>query len=239
MQVIICDDEQKAVEYYERMLKDICNRHDISAGFVTYKSGDQLLFNIQNVIRDADIIFLDIGMPGTNGMVTASKLRNRGFEGEIIFLTMSRDAVYHAFDVRATNYLVKNDASAERIEEVFLKAIEDAMEKKSEYLLLTGVGEYRNVPVSEIRYFEIMQKIVTVYYGDNKFEFVSTMGKLENLLFARGFIRISRSYLVASKYIASFTYENVTMSTGEVLPVGRKYYKTLKKTVRSSLYDEQ
>ena len=80
----------------------------------------------------------------------------------------------------------------------------------------------------EIRYFEIMQKIVTVYYSDTSFEFVSTMGKLENLLFAKGFVRISRSYMVSTKYIASFSYDKVIMADGTELPVGRKYYKDLK-----------
>jgi len=235
MQIIICDDEPRAAKEYKGMLQEMCDRHDISAGFITYKSGDQLLFNIENVIRDVDIIFMDISMPGTNGMTTAVRLRENGFEGEIIFLTMSRDAVYYAFDVRATNYLVKDVTTKERIEEVFLKSVEAAREKKSEYLLLTGVGEHRNVPVSEIRYFEIMQKIVTVYYEDTSFEFVSTMGKLENLMFTKGFVRISRSYLVAVKYIGAFTYENVTLSTGEELPVGRKYYKTLKEAMKGHM----
>lgn len=232
MQILICDDEQKSLEYYRSILQDICHKEDIYASFVEMRSGDQILFNMNNIIRDTDIIFMDVSMPGTNGIVVAGKLRDKGYEGEIIFLTMSKEAVFYAFDVRATNYLVKDIVTKERLEEVFLKAVESVKERQSEYMLLTGVGEYRNVPVNEIRYFEIMQKIVTVYYGDTSFEFVSTMGKLENLLFTRGFIRISRSYLVATKYISSFSYEKVVMSSGEELPVGRKYYKTLRDAMK-------
>ena len=96
----------------------------------------------------------------------------------------------------ATNYLVKDVSSEERIEEVLLKAIEEAKEKKSEYLLLTGVGEYRNVPISDIRYFEIMQKIVTVYYADATFEFVSTMERSDSpVLMTSSTIRTRRSLM--------------------------------------------
>lgn len=228
MQILICDDEQTARNHYRSILQEICDEKEISAGFTEAEDGDHLLFDMNDIVKSTDIIFMDVGMPGTDGLEAAEKLRENGYGGEIIFLTRSKEAVFYAFDVHANNYLVKDVATQERIEEVFLKAVDTVVEKQSEYILLTGVGEYRNVPVMEIRYFEIMQKIVTVYYGDTSFEFVSTMGKLENLLFARGFVRISRSYLVSIKYIASFSYDKVIMADGTELPVGRKYYKDLK-----------
>ena len=74
-----------------------------------------------------------------------------------------------------------------------------------------------------------------MYYGHRNFEFVSTIGKLENILFNKGFIRISRSYLVAKKYIRSFVYGKVFMMDGEELPVGRKYYKELKNMMKNGV----
>ena len=239
MRIAICDDEVKAIEMYTRDLQRICQENDIEADFTKYRSGDQLLFFTEDIVRDTDILFLDVGMPGTNGIETAKRLRENGYEGEIIFLTSSREAVFYAFDVRATNYLVKEMASEKRLKEVFLRAVETAREKRSEYLLLTGVGEYRNIRISEIRYFEVSQKIVTVYYEDTSFEFVSTIGKLENLLFSRGFVRISRSCIVATRYVASFAYEKVTLTTGENLSVGRKYYKELKNTMKGGSDERQ
>ena len=231
MLVIICDDDEKTITRYEDYLRGVCEKNGFEADFARYKSGDQLLFFANDIVRDGDILFLDVSMPGTNGIETARKLRELGYEGELIFLSASREAVFYAFDVRANNYLLKEQLSEERIEEVFLKAAREVQEKQSEYLLLTGVGEHRNVPVQAIQYFEINQKIVTVHYSGTTFEFVSTMGKLENLMFNRGFVRISRSILVATRYIQSFVYEQVTLRSGETLPVGRKYYKPLKEAM--------
>ena len=204
---------------------------DVDGIWEAREAGADVLFFADDIVRDGDILFLDVSMPGTNGIETARKLRELGYEGELIFLSASREAVFYAFDVRANNYLLKEQLSEERIEEVFLKAAREVQEKQSEYLLLTGVGEHRNVPVQAIQYFEINQKIVTVHYSGTTFEFVSTMGKLENLMFNRGFVRISRSILVATRYIQSFVYEQVTLRSGETLPVGRKYYKPLKEAM--------
>ena len=235
MHIVFCDDHADVIAKYQRIVEDICVRHKIDATFDSYKSGESLLFSMEEIILGADIIFLDVRMPGRNGIEVASVLRENGYGGEIIFLTLFKDAVYYAFDVRANNYLLKETATLKRIEKVFLDAVEIVREKNDEFILLTGIGEYRNVPIKEIRYFEVNQKIVTVYYGHRNFEFVSTIGKLENILFNKGFIRISRSYLVAKKYIRSFVYGKVFMMDGEELPVGRKYYKELKNMMKNSV----
>ena len=238
MNVVICDDELQVLEKLETILKGICSRNNMSLKISKYQSGDRLLFNADEVIKDTDVLLLDVMMPGTDGIQTARRLRELGFEGELIYLSASRDAVFQAFDVRANNYILKTTATQERIEEVFLKAVKSAAEKKDEYLLLTGVGEHRNVPIDRIRYFEIRGRIVTVYYDDTEFEFVSTMGKLENLLWGRGFMRISRSCIIALRHVESFAYESVTTTRGETLPVGRKYYKALKEAMVKSEKNE-
>ena len=232
MHIGFCDDQADVIAKYRRLIEEICLRENFSYKISTYRSGEQLLFEMEDVLHSIDILFLDVIMPGKNGIEVAGELREKNFTGEIIFLTYSREAIYHAFDVKANNYLLKELATKSRIEEVFLAAADLVKEKTEEYLLLTGVGEYRNVAIGDIRYFEVNQKIVTVYYGNQDFEFVSTISKLENLLFNKGFIRISRPYLVSIKYIESFSYGEVILTNGEKLPVGRKYYKDLKEKMK-------
>lgn len=232
MHIGFCDDQADVIAKYRRLIEGICLRENFNHKISTYRSGEQLLFEMEDVLHSIDILFLDVVMPGKNGIEVARELREKNFIGEIIFLTYSREAIYHAFDVKANNYLLKELATESRIEEVFLAAAELVKEKTEEYLLLTGVGEYRNVAIGDICYFEVNQKIVTVYYGNQDFEFVSTIGKLENLLFNKGFIRISRPYLVSIKYIESFSYGEVILTNGEKLPVGRKYYKDLKEKMK-------
>ena len=236
MNVVICDDEPQVLEKLEAVIKEICSRNDVPLKLSQYPSGDHLLFDTDEIIRDTDILLLDVMMPGTDGIETARRLRKYGYEGELIYLSASREAVFQAFDVRANNYILKTAATRERIEEVFLNAVHLSAEKQDEYLLLTGVGEYRNVPVSRIRYFEVNGRIVTVFYDDTSFEFVSTIGKLENTLFQRGFLRISRSCIASLRHIESFSYENVVTTRGEKLPVGRKYYKALKNAMGNQEY---
>lgn len=101
-------------------------------------------------------------------------------------------------------------------------------------MLFTGIGEYRNIAINDIKYFEVRGKIITVYYGSKSFEFISTIGKLENLLFTKGFIRVHRSFLVALQYIKTFAYDGLTLMDHKEIPVGRKYYGGLKEAMKEN-----
>lgn len=71
-----------------------------------------------------DILLMDIYLPDGNGIKSAGILRQKGFEGVIIFKSSSLDNAMDAFSVGAMQYLVK-PVSQEKLE----KAIEKAVEK--------------------------------------------------------------------------------------------------------------
>lgn len=56
---------------------------------------------------DWDVIFLDIQMPGLNGMEAANQLRAMGNRSQLVFTTVLADYVFDAFAVDAADYLVK------------------------------------------------------------------------------------------------------------------------------------
>ena len=64
--------------------------------------------------------------------------------------------------------------------------------------MLKGIGEYRNIPIQSIYYFEVFQRIITVHYDNNEqFEFYSSIGKLEITVLPKDFY----------EYIAPILYQ--------------------------------
>lgn len=105
MRIAIVDDlaeERRPLrEWLERALK----RRGACADIFEYENGDAFLQAARR--QRFSIAFLDIYMPGTDGMETARQLR--GFDSEclLIFTTTSTDHALQGFQVRAMHYLVK------------------------------------------------------------------------------------------------------------------------------------
>ncbi len=224
MNVLICDDCAQQAAQCKNMLLHYAKRHDVRIKVYTFTSSEALLFQIEDNLTSIDLVYMDINMPGIDGVSTALKLRELGFSGDIVFYTASPEYAIDGYDVCALHYIVKGQTSNEKFEEIFLRALKKKEHRECEVIVLTCAGESRCIPLDAIRYFEIQQRILTVHYEANSFEFYSTMRQMEEQLFQKGFLRTHKSYLVNKHYIRSINVHDLVLDTDETLPVGKRYY---------------
>lgn len=245
LKVVLCDDNDNSVRKYAELISQIAEKNQFEVVISCFESGESLLFHYTDTLEQIDILYLDILMNQTDGMETARKLRDCGCTAQIIFLTSCEDYVYDAFDVNAMQYLLKDDTSLEKFELIFLRAVELASIKKDELFTFEFDGETGVIPMHEISYLEIWQRLVTVHYGDGKTaKFYGRMEQLEEKLRGKNFARSHRSFLVHLPYIMMFRHQSLLLKTGENVPVGVTYTQTLKRVfsdyiARSHVYDAQ
>ena len=91
MQIAICDDEVSMVQILEKKIKKLLP----DAVIDKYLSGDELIASGSK----PDILFLDIQMPGMDGMETAKVLRQDNEDMILIFVTAAEAYVFQAFDL--------------------------------------------------------------------------------------------------------------------------------------------
>lgn len=235
MKIAICDSNCSDREKHLSFFQKLAEKHGANIEFLVYSNCEELLFHFEDK-RFIDVVFMETKMSGMSGIEGAGKLRAMGYKGEIIFLTNQKDRslLLLGYDVNALNFIFKNETSASKIEQVFLqaKALAELNEEKN--VLFTASNEWINIPISSIRYFEMYKRLVSVYYGDEKFEFHSSnFANIEKQLKGAGFIRTHRSYLVAIKEIKTISFYTLTTRDGTNLPVGRTYYADIKKALKS------
>ena len=151
-----------------------------------------------------DIIFLDIGMDGIDGMQTARELRSNGCRAVIIFVTAFEDRVFDAFDVGAFNFLVK-PVSDDRFEKVLKKAIKSCMDTdiadKNERCITVKSGRVSTkLALSEIMYAEVLDRKITLHTVNGEVEYYGRLSKLENCT-GDSFFRTHRAYLINLRYL--------------------------------------
>jgi DNA-binding LytR/AlgR family response regulator len=231
LKIALCDDNKNATCQYAEWIHSIAEKHQIQAQLSCFNSGESLLAQYSVVPECVDIIYLDILMYETDGMETARRLRGCGCKAQIIFLTSYDDYVFQAFDVDAVHYLMKEDTSTSKFEEVFLKAAYHITEKEEERFVFEFDGKTSLIPFLEIAYFETWKNRVIIHYGNGMHaRFYSSMEQVEQQVAGRDFARAHRSYLVHLPYIASFESHNVVLKTGAVVPIGITYAQKIKET---------
>ncbi len=121
MKLAICDDEKRIRDNIAESVREVSEKIEIEL----YSDAKGIL----SPSFDSDILFLDIQMPGIDGMNAARMLRSSGKKTVIVFVTALEDRVFHAFDVGAFNYIVKPFTKA-KIIEVLKKAVKQAEDQR-------------------------------------------------------------------------------------------------------------
>lgn len=237
MKVYICDDDKETISDYAKLLDTLAKKNKIEITIHSFTSGEALLFNLSNFMDYADIIYLDILMGKLNGIDTGKKLRDLGCQAEIIYLTTTKDYVFDAYDISPVNYLLKNEISLAKFEEVFLRVVSLAKKKVPDMFICKSGNIQKLIPMNEISYFEIWKRVVKVHYKDNEtFSFYSTMKHLDSKLSHKDFIRTHRSFIVNLNYIVSFGHNKVILKKGIEVPIGITYIEQLEQAFKQYIH---
>ena len=159
MRIAICDDEKSVGQILEEKVKKLLP----DAVVETYLSGDALISSGCK----PDILFLDIQMPGKDGMEIARIVRRNNKDMILIFVTAVEEYVFQAFDVGAFHYLVKpfSDAKFEEVVKRAIKTIEDhsSNEADEKYMMIQSAGSHRKVFLRDIVYAEVFNRTVMIH----------------------------------------------------------------------------
>lgn len=101
MRIAAVDDETHVLERFERMVLGISELKLCSL----FETGEQLLAYLKENRLDA--VFLDIEMPGVNGLQLSEQIQNLNENIEIIFVTAFNQYAVEAFEVQALDYILK------------------------------------------------------------------------------------------------------------------------------------
>lgn len=231
MRVAICDDVLLHREKCAVLLRKISRRRNIGIEVLEYDRGEQLLFALEDNKGLIDLVYLDISMPGEDGMTIAKKIREKEYGCEIIFFTGHEKLWKEAFFVKALHYIIKEDYTEEEFERIFMLAVDAIKKNEEERVVFTCAGEYRNIRIADIDYFEVRDHIVTVHFdGDATFDFYTPLSRVEKQLMNKAFIRCHKSYLISKRRVRNIHGNEIIMNNGDVIPISRTYRAKVKQS---------
>ncbi|WP_194189674.1 LytR/AlgR family response regulator transcription factor [Clostridium chrysemydis] len=224
MKILICDDDKEIIDKCKGILRSFSKRVSTSIQIIEYGKGDILLEDEEEWIDSVSVMYLDIELGDINGIELAKKIRDRGYNGDIIFLTVSKDYVFDSFEVKPLNYVLKNDMESEKFFNLFREVYVNSEKTNDKNLILKQGKNQVVMKLNDINYFEANRKKIIVSYSNSKSkEFYSTMGEIEGKLPTNKFIRIHKSYIISLEKLTTFDNKEVILNGDIKLPFGRKY----------------
>ena len=216
MRIAICDDEKQICELLKERIHKYYFAKDIEFHILTFESGDQIL---EHDLDQIDVLFLDVDMPGRNGMDTARAIREQNKDMLIIFLTAYSEFVFESFKVEAFRYLVKPVSNQELGET--LDAIEQRFYEEEERFNFQFQNEMYSIRYSDIIYIEGMRDKIWFYCKNDVYRWRGTLKNLEEMLKEKGFFQVHRSYIINMNKIQKYNSQMVLLEGGHEVPVSK------------------
>ncbi len=222
VRVILCDDNPMVLEKYRRDLLAIGENNRINLQILSFATGEALLNHFLDNPNSADILYLDILMGKMNGIDIAQALRENGCQAKIIYLTACEEFALQSFDTEPFHYIVKDSISPRKFEDIFLRACAAVQEQGEEYLAVTSGGALYKVPLHNIVFFKVDNRIITMHCTDTAIRYYGKLDQVEKDLEGKGFLRPHRSYLVNCYHIQRIEQGVVFLDDENQVPVSAK-----------------
>lgn len=221
--VAVCDDSPKMADSLKESIEAYGQSNQKELRIVLYYRGEDLLDHYSSSI---DILFLDIQMPGLDGITVAEKIRQKDKKVIIIFLTSFVQYALEGYRVNASNYLIK-PISRKRLSMELDRWIGE-LEKKEELFLAVrnDSGEYK-ILLKSIRYIETYRRNLMIHTDTADLICYQKLKTVEEKIGQYGFVRNHTSYLVNLFYVENIEKMNLQLTTGEILPIGKSKKKAL------------
>lgn len=237
MKVAIVDDEKHCLEVLCLHLKNLFPEAEIVYKGTKAAEALQALPDVK-----ADLLFLDVEMPGMNGFELLDQLSQYSFD--VIFTTAYSHYAVQAFKAKAANYLLKPIDETEFQQAVlrwkehkenqvepFSKRIDSLLDyfKKEGILrnkIAVAVAEgFEFIETNDILYCQSQSNYTLFSLADNrKLTLSKTLKEFEILLEKYFFIRIHKSFLINPNHIKKY-YRNdggyILMRDDKEIPVGK------------------
>lgn len=232
MNCIIVDDEPIARRGIERLVSTV-DFLQTSGSFEDALSAGSFLKR-----NSIELIFLDIQMPGINGLEFARQIPRHTL---IIFTTAFAEFALDSYEVDAVDYLVKPITTERFHKSVHKAAIYYEMlsttdsdqavpQIKDDFVFVKSERRYFKVELTAILFIEALKDYVIVQTNDQRLITHMNLKAMQEILPSDRFLRANRSYIVNIDHIDSFSNNDVFIKEYEIA-IGNFYRDTFLSTL--------
>jgi DNA-binding LytR/AlgR family response regulator len=184
--------------------------------------------------RAVDVVFLDVDLPELSGL---ELLRSVPIRPAVVLTTAHTKFALESYELDVVDYLLK-PIGFPRFLSAFNKvlartAAAPASPAAPSHLTVKANGVPRQVALADLRYLESKGNYVRLHLAGSKLVVLQTMRQWEASLPAAQFCRIHKSFMVNLNHVAQLGADEVILTNGARIPLGRKFAALLADRLRT------
>lgn len=229
MKVLICDDDPGIIVQIKKLLSSISKQSAYKFHFICFSNGDDILSKNLKV----DFAFIDIEMPGVNGLTVTKHLQSINPNIIIFIVTSFHGYLDDAMDLNVFRFLSKPID-----ENRFQKSMETALNlyhQSTETIILDSFDEHHVIFTADILYLTIDNRKTRIYTKYNDYLLSQKFDYWKERLEQYGYFAQSHySFIVNLKNVTDFNKNEITISNGTdriKIPISRGFYQSFKKSL--------
>lgn len=239
IKVAFCDDDLSTLNELNILLDQYRIERNMDIMYAAFQSPLELLASIEKGMR-FDVLFLDVIMPGENGISTAKEIRQYDDAIKIIFLTSSSEYAVQSYTVNAYFYQIK-PIWKESFFRLMDSVIDDCQKMQQCSLILRCKCGISRIDLDKLEYCEVIGRTLSFHMRNGTV--MESSGSLDDLcgelIQYKNYLRPHRSYLINMEYIRNISYKTITMDSLAEIPIPHGKCSEIKKLYLEYAFDRK
>lgn len=230
--IAIVEDELEFSMQLQEYLKQYQEKNDVEFKISVFSDGAEIL---EDYRPEYDAIFMDIEMPGINGMDAAEKIREMDEDVVIMFITNMAQYALFGYSVGALDFVMKPVnyyTFAMKVRRVLKRVQKKELEQKA--IVLNLADGIKKLDTKQIYFVEIQNRLLYYHTTEGEYVLKGTMQNAEKMLESDTFVKCNHWYLVNLKHVKEVK-KNIVVVGEHELEISRRNKTTFMKVLTEYL----
>lgn len=225
MKIAVCEDQEEEAAWLCSTIQKWAADNKQPAEVFSFGDASSFLFSLEDNVYDA--LFLDIKMPGEDGVALAKRLRRMKDDVFIVFVTGEKEYIMEGYEVGAVNYLVK-PVDKKKIY-LCLDRIYEKADLQEPFIIIDTGEKTVKLLQKEIYKIEVFAHKLSYTTAKGEFEVYSSLKEAQKELQDNYFTTCHRGVLVNIMHIISIGRNSLLIADDKTgfqmeVPVSRRLY---------------